>query len=105
MIQTTEKENAELLAIYHSDYHDSDQIDDIIGNPVWSEANTQSQGGVYASLVKKGLIICSYGKRNPTVMLTEAARPLLLTLLDETPDVVVIGSDQPMPLFDLTDLP
>lgn len=77
----TPLEVAALKDVYQSDFQDSDKIDSIIGNPVWSGADTKSAGGVYSSLIKKGFIACNGKGNDKTVWLTEAARPIVAALL------------------------
>ena len=82
----TTLERAALSAIVFSDYQDSDQIAEVLNNPVWTPAESHSDGGVYASLLKKGLIgVDNAGPRNDhQVWVTQAARPLVTALLAGT---------------------
>ena len=81
LIELTSKEIAELKDIFKNQYHDSDSIDSIIGNPVWNLATSKAQGGVIASLLKKGLIGQDGKGNDSTVWIVKTARPLVELLI------------------------
>ena len=78
----TPNERELLIAIRDSDFHNGCEMEERVGNPVWSDhieddipgkaLAGKAVGGVMASLVRKGLVTCSDSGRDACVALTRA---------------------------------
>jgi hypothetical protein len=90
-LNITDKELSVLKGIVLSNYGDSNDPDDMVGQDIWSwsieseYAGTPSCGGIVASLVKKGLAEASGGdtKDEDCVSITQAGADVLRKLAPE----------------------